>query len=137
MTTNHTPAHWRQVTAIALFIATATASLSFASTAEAQPNNGGGPGGSGEWDIGLYDYCMAHPEPGTLGSTEAQLDHHRWCCESTGGVWGSGDNGCHAPPAELNGPTDPFGQGVLPPRSIQAPPPPVNPTAPILTGTFG
>ena len=133
MTTNHTPARWHQVTAAALFIATAAAGLSFAGTADAQPNNGGGT--SGEWDIGAYDFCMKNHPP--LYTTEEVLDHHRWCCESTGGVWGSGDYGCHAPPAELSGPTDPFGPGAAPPRSIQAPPAPANPTAPVHTGSFG
>ena len=112
--------------------------LGYPSIAGAQPNNGGGPGGSGEWDIGAYDYCMAHPEPGTVGSIEAQLDHHRWCCESTGGVWGSGDNGCHAPPGEASAPLGPGGpQQVTPPSGVKAPPLPVNPTAPVNPGSFG
>src|SRR5882757_3482885 len=81
--------------------ATAAAGLAFAGTADAQPNNGGST--SDEWDIGAYDFCMKNHPP--LYTTQDVLDHHRWCCESTGGVWGSGDNGCHVPPAELSGPT--------------------------------
>ena len=109
--------------------------LGYPSIAGAQPNNGGG---SGEWDIGAYDYCMAHPAPGTMGTAQDVLDQHRWCCESTGGVWGWGDNGCHAPPGEASAPLGPGGpQQVTPPAGVQAPPPPVNPTAPVNPGSFG
>ena len=83
--------------------------IGYPSVAAAQPNNGGG--GSAEWDIGAYDFCMSNHPP--LLTTEDVIDHHRWCCESSGGVWGSGDNGCHAPAGELNAPTDPFGTGHL------------------------
>jgi hypothetical protein len=117
-------------------IALGTTTLGYPAIAGAQPNNGGGT--SGEWDIGAYDFCMSNHPP--LYTTEDVLDHHRMCCESTGGVWGSGDNGCHAPPGELNAPTDPFGGSRLqapPPGNVQAPPPPVNPTAPVNPGNFG
>ena len=105
--------------------------------AGADPNNGGGTGGGGEWDIGAYDYCMKHPAPGTTGTTEEILDQHRWCCESTGGVWGSGDNGCHAPSGQASSPLGPGPAKVPPPKGVQTPPPPVNPTAPAKPGSSG
>ena len=92
--------------------------------AGADPNNGGGPGGRREWDIGAYDYCMKHPAPGTTGTTEEILDQHRWCCESTGGVWGSGDNGCHAPSGQASLAAGPgAGEGSTPHGRPDAPAP--------------
>ncbi len=114
-------------------IALGTTMLGSASIAGADPNNGGGTSGSGEWDIGAYDSCMKNHPP--LYTIEENLDHHRWCCESTGGVWGS--HGCQAPAGAANAPADPFGPPPAAPTKIQAPPPPGNPTAPINPGHFG
>jgi hypothetical protein len=89
-----------------------------APTTHADPNNGGGTGG--EWDIGAYDFCMSHHPP--WYTTEDVLDGKRQCCESSGGVWGSGVNGCHAPAAATIGPGHPP-QQVTPPNKAPAAPP--------------
>jgi hypothetical protein len=114
-------------------IAFGTTSLGYPAIAGADPNNGGGTSGSGEWDIGAYDFCMKNHPP--LYTIEENLDHHRWCCESTGGVWGS--HGCQAPAGEASAPADPFGPPQAAPTNIQAPPAPENPTAPVNPGNFG
>jgi hypothetical protein len=114
-------------------IALGTTTLAYPAIAGADPNNGGGTGGSDEWDIGGYDFCMKNHPP--LYTIEDNLDHHRWCCESTGGVWGS--HGCQAPAGAASAPADPFGQPPAAPTNIQAPPPPENPTAPVDPGKFG
>jgi hypothetical protein len=101
--------------------------LGYPGIAGADPNNGGN---NAEWDIGLYDFCMSHHPP--FYTTEEEIDHHIWCCVSTGGVWGL--QGCQAPPGEASAP---FGPPRAPaPTNIQAPPP-VNPTAPVNPGNFG
>jgi hypothetical protein len=41
----------------------ASITLGYPAIAGADPNNGGGPGGSGEWDIGVYDSCMRNHPP--------------------------------------------------------------------------
>jgi hypothetical protein len=107
--------------------------VGYPAIAGADPNNGGGTSGSSEWDIGAYDFCMKNHPP--LYTIEDNLDHHRWCCESTGGVWGS--HGCQAPAGEASAPADPFGPPQAAPTNIQAPPPPENPTAPVNPGNFG
>ena len=85
-------------------IALGTTTLGYPAFAGADPNNGGGTSGSGEWDIGAYDFCMKNHPP--LYTIEENLDHHRWCCESTGGVWGS--HGCQAPAGAASAPADPL-----------------------------
>jgi hypothetical protein len=123
----------RKVARTALFTAAiALGTLGYPAIAGADPNNGGGPGG-GEWDIGAYDFCMANHPP--LYTQEEVLDHHRWCCESTGGVWGT--NGCQAPPGEASSPRNPGQPQQVAPPNMQAPPAPVNPTAPVNPGNFG
>ena len=62
-------------------IALGTTTLGYPAIAGADPNNGGGTSGSSEWDIGAYDFCMKNHPP--LYTLEDNLDHHRWCCEST------------------------------------------------------
>jgi hypothetical protein len=114
-------------------IALGAATLGYPAIAAADPNNGGGNGGSTEWDIGAYDFCMKNHPP--LYTIEENLDHHRWCCESTGGVWGS--HGCQAPAGAASAPADPFGPPPAAPTNVQAPPPPENPTASVNPGTFG
>lgn len=114
-------------------IALGTGTLGYPAMAGADPNNGGGTSGSGEWDIGAYDFCMKNHPP--LYTIEENLDHHRWCCESTGGVWGS--HGCQAPAGAASAPADPFGPPPAAPTNIQAPPPPENPTAPVNPGSIG
>ncbi len=114
-------------------IALGITTIGYPASAGADPNNGGGTSGSGEWDIGAYDFCMKNHPP--LYTTEEVLDHHRWCCESTGGVWGS--HGCQAPAGQSSAPADPFGPPQAAPTNIQAPPPPKNPTGPVNPGNFG
>ena len=113
--------------------AIALGATGYPAIAGADPNNGGGTSGSGEWDIGAYDFCMKNHPP--LYTIQDNLDHHRWCCESTGGVWGS--HGCQAPAGAASAPADPFGPPQAAPTNIQAPPPPENPTAPVNPGNFG
>jgi hypothetical protein len=107
--------------------------LGYIAIAGADPNNGGGTGGSAEWDIGAYDFCMKNHPP--LHTIEENLDHHRWCCESTGGVWGS--HGCQAPAGAASAPADPFGPPQAAPTNIQAPPSPQNPSGPVNPGHVG
>lgn len=118
--------------AAAILTAAGAIPLGHPAIAGADPNNGGGPGG--EWDIGAYDFCVSH-HPSF--STAEMLDHLRWCCESTGGVWGWGDKGCHAPPGQTMGQP----QGPVPPQvgpvPVQQPPPPPDPTSPVDPGTIG
>ena len=44
-------------------IALGTTTLGYPAIAGADPNNGGGTSGSGEWDIGAYDFCMKNHPP--------------------------------------------------------------------------
>ena len=74
MTPNRTPVGWRQIAAATQCLG-ATA-LGFAAAADAQPNTGGG--GSGEWDIGVYDSCMQHHPP--FYSDDDKLDWAINCC---------------------------------------------------------
>ena len=113
----------RKVARTALFtaaIALGGTALGYPVIAGADPNNGGGTGG--EWDIGAYDFCMNNHPP--LYTTEEVLDHHRWCCESTGGVWGS--HGCQAPPGAASSPLGPPAR-VAPPNMAPPLPPPTTP----------
>ena len=51
-------------------IALGTTTLGYPAIAGADPNNGGGTSGSGEWDIGAYDFCMKnHPPLYTIEET--------------------------------------------------------------------
>jgi len=71
-----------------------TTTLGYPAVAVADPNNGGGTSGSGR--MGHRRLRLLHEKTTRpLYTIEDNLDHHRWCCESTGGVWGS--HGCQAP----------------------------------------
>ena len=116
----------RKVARTALFaaaIALGSTALGYPAIAGADPNNGGGTGGSGEWDIGVYDSCMQNHPPFYCDSDK--LDWAINCCYSSGGVWSSGGR-CGAPPAEASSPLGPPAR-VAPPN--MAPPPPTT-TAP-------
>jgi hypothetical protein len=119
----------RKVARTALFtaaIALGTTTLGYPAIAAADPNNGGGPGGSGEWDIGIYDNCMKNHPPGGL-TLDEWVDQQRFCCDTSGGVWTS--HGCTAPAA---GASSPLGPGqpparVAPPNMAPPQPPPTTP----------
>lgn len=97
----------------------ASLALGHPAFAVADPNNGGGPGGSGEWDIGVYDSCMRNHPP--FYSDGDKLDWAINCCYSSGGVWGSGGS-CVAP-AGVTTTRSPLGPPArLAPPNMSAPP---------------
>ena len=57
-----------------------------------------------EWDVAAWDQCVA-PFDGNPNSSQAEyerwVDHLKYCCEKTGGVFtGPGPGSCVAPPAD-------------------------------------
>lgn len=136
MTIFANPARSRGIHAVTPTLLAAVAiALGFPASSDAQPTTGGGGSNSGEWDIGAYDSCMHHYSDPYHGSGDENYDYAAWCCYSTGGVWTS--NHCQAPPGEAT--SSPLGPGPqqAPPRGVQAPPPPLNPTSPVNPGRIG
>lgn len=132
MTSYHDGNPWAARVAASVLVSFSIA-VGSAALADAQPNNGGGT--SDEWDIGVYDSCMKHHP--SYGDPEDQLDWAIQCCYSSGGVWGSGGH-CQAPPGEASStPVGPGPQQATPPLGVQAPPSPVNLTAPMHPDRMG
>jgi hypothetical protein len=114
----------------ALLVAAATlggSAVGSPAIACAEPN-------SGEWDIGAYDQCLKDGVANDVPNAW-WIDHMRWCCERSGGVWNTGKEACQAPPAQPAGATPLPPQANLPPGIPTLAPVPANPpnVAPTLT----
>ena len=135
LTPHRFPEYLSRVMPAALFAVAAafgTTTLGDSAVASAEP----------EWDVGAWDQCVNSFDgnPNTLPSEmQRWLDHLKYCCEKTGGVFNDVASTCRAPPAKAveSQPGSPWRPPADSIGTLPLAPNPDNPAGPPQQGVVG